>query len=147
TPGTATLAGWNGVYINQSWNCWVNNVRFVNLECGVIFASAKNCSVLNTLITSTSYDHWYHHPYTFRAYSSDNLVENFTIDGPSSVRHGISAERFSSGNVYSKGLMKVGTFDTHRGAPFDLIKTEITVANDSYSVQGGASTAGPYSGK
>ncbi|MEO5984587.1 MAG: glycosyl hydrolase family 28-related protein, partial [Ferruginibacter sp.] len=48
TAGAPTLGGWNGIYIDQSWNCWVNNVRFVNLECGVIFACAKNCSVLNT---------------------------------------------------------------------------------------------------
>src|SRR5204862_653576 len=49
--------------------------------------------------------------------------------------------------VYSKGLMKVGTFDTHRAEPFDVIKTEITVANDAYSFQGGSLSSGPYSGK
>lgn len=146
-PNGTTLGGWNGVYINRSWNCWVNNVEFVNLECGVILAAAKNCSALNTMITSTSSDRWYHHPYAFRRFSSDNLIEDFTIDGPGSVTHGISVDWYTSGNVYSKGLMKVGTFDTHRGIPFDLIRTEITVANDAHSIQGGATTSGPYAGK
>lgn len=147
TPGTPTLAGWNGVFINKSWNCWVKNIRMVDLECGVLISNSKNCSALNTVVTSSTPDHWYHHPYAFRAYTSDNLIENFVIDGPGRSMHGASVERFSSGNVYSKGLMKVGTFDTHRGGPFDLIKTEITLANDGGAWSGGASTQGPYSGK
>ena len=155
TSGGASLGGWNGLYINRSWNCWANNIRFVNLECGVIFSAAKNCSALNTYITSANTtgpstvaaNHWYHHPYAYRVYSSDNLVENFTIDGPGDVRHGINAEWYSSGNVYSKGLMKVGTFDSHRGSAFDMIRTEITVANNAGSAPGGAATSGPFAGK
>ncbi|MEO6327952.1 MAG: carbohydrate-binding protein [Ginsengibacter sp.] len=145
--GSPTLGGWNGVYINRSWNCWINNVRFVNLECGVIFSAAKNCSALNTFVTSTDNTHWYHHGYALRVFSSDNLIENFTIDGPASVRHGINTEWFSSGNVYSKGQMKVGTFDSHRGVSFDLIRTEITVANDAGSSSSGAVGSGPFAGK
>ncbi|HEX7904025.1 MAG TPA: glycosyl hydrolase family 28-related protein [Chitinophagaceae bacterium] len=147
TGGGTSLGGWNGLYINRSWNCWANNIRFVNLECGAIFSAAKNCSVLNSFVTSTGATRWYHHPFAIRVYSSDNLVENFTIDGPGKVYHGINAEWYSSGNVYSKGLMKVGTFDTHRGSPFDLIRTEITVSNDNGSAPGGAATSGPFAGK
>ena len=147
TGGSTTFGGWNGIYINRSWNCWANNIRFVNLECGVVFSAAKNCSALNTFITSTATNRWYHHPYALRVYSSDNLVEDFTIDGPSRVYHGINAEWYSSGNVYSKGLMKVGTFDSHRAVAFDQIRTEITVANDAGSAPGGASTSGPFAGK
>jgi len=147
TSGGTSLGGWNGLYINRSWNCWANNIRFVNLECGAIFSAAKNSSVLNTFVTSTGTTRWYHHPFAFRVYSSDNLVENFTIDGPSRVYHGINAEWYSSGNVYSKGLMKVGTFDSHRGSAFDQIRTEITVANDAGSAPGGAGTSGPFAGK
>lgn len=147
TSGGSSLGGWNGVYINRSWNCWVDNVRFVNLECGVVFSAAKNCSALNTFVTSTASNRWYHHPYAVRVYSSDNLIEDFTIDGPSRVYHGINAEWYASGNVYCEGLMKVGTFDTHRASAFDLIRTEITVANDAGSAPGGATTSGPFAGK
>lgn len=147
TSGGTSLGGWNGLYINRSWNCWANNIRFVNLECGAIFSAAKNCSVLNTFVTSTGTTRWYHHPFALRVYSSDNLVEDFTIDGPSRVYHGINAEWYSSGNVYSRGLMKVGTFDSHRGSAFDQIRTEITVANDGGSAPGGAGTSGPFAGK
>ena len=145
--GGSSLGGWNGVYINRSWNCWVDNVRFTDLECGVIFSAAKNCSALNTYITASSSSHSYHHPFAYRVYSSDNLVENFTIDGPGHVRHGINAEWYSSGNVYSKGTIKVGTFDSHRASAFDLIRTEITVANDDGSAPGGAGNSGPFAGK
>ena len=147
TSGGTSLGGWNGLYINRSWNCWANNIRLVNLECGAIFSAAKNCSVLNAFVTSTGTTRWYHHPFALRVFSSDNLVENFTIDGPSKVYHGINAEWYASGNVYSKGLMKVGTFDSHRGAAFDLIRTEITVANDNGSAPGGAATSGTFAGK
>jgi hypothetical protein len=147
TGGGTSLGGWNGLYINRSWNCWANNIRFVNLENGAIFSAAKNCSVLNTFVTSTGTTRWYHHPFALRVYSSDNLVENFTVDGPNKVYHGINAEWFSSGNVYSKGLMKVGTFDSHRGSAFDQIRTEITVANDAGSAPGGNGTSGPFAGK
>ena len=147
TGGGSSLGGWNGLYINRSWNCWANNIRVVDMECGVIFSAAKNCSVLNSFITSTGTTHWYHHPFALRVFSSDNLVENFTIDGPSKVYHGINAEWYSSGNVYSKGLMKVGTFDSHRGSAFDMIRTEITVSNDNGSAPGGAATSGPFAGK
>ncbi len=145
--GGTSLGGWNGVYINRSWNCWAKNVRTVNLECGVIFSAAKNCSALDIFVTSTGTTRWYHHPFALRVYSSDNLVQNFTIDGPSRVYHGINAEWYSSGNVYSKGLMKVGTFDSHRGSAFDQIRTEITVSNDAGSAPGGATTSGPFAGK
>lgn len=147
TGGGTSRGGWNGIYINRAWNCWANNIRFVNLECGAIFSAAKNCSVLNTYVTSTTSARWYHHPYAIRVYSSDNLVEDFTIDGPSRVYHGINSEWYASGNVYSRGLMKVGTFDSHRGSPFDLIRTEITVSNDAGSAPGGAATSGPFAGK
>lgn len=147
TSGSTTLGGWNGLYINRSWNCWGNNLRFVNLECGAIFSAAKNCSVLNAFVTGTASARWYHHPFAYRVYSSDNLVEDFTIDGPSRVYHGINAEWYASGNVYSRGLIKVGTFDSHRASAFDLIRTEITVANDAGSAPGGATTSGPFAGK
>lgn len=147
TSGGTSLGGWNGVYINRSWNCWADNIRFVNLECGAIFSAAKNCTVSNTFVTSTASTRWYHHPFALRVYSSDNLVEDFTIDGPGKVYHGINAEWYASGNVYSRGLMKVGTFDSHRASAFDLIRTEITVSNDAGSAPGGAATSGPFAGK
>jgi hypothetical protein len=51
---------------------------------------------------------------------------------------------FNTGNVWRKGVMKHGTFDMHRGMPFDLIRTDITVNNDGH--HGGDENYGPLQG-
>ncbi len=80
-----------------------------------------------------------------RVNTHDCLVENFTIDGMWNVKHGINIEWLSSGNVYSKGRMTKGTFDSHRGLSFDLIRTEISLRNDADG-PGGGPGAGPFIG-
>jgi hypothetical protein len=74
------------------------------------------------------------------------LFENFVVDGPHRVKHGINTEWLSSGNVWRKGRMLKGTFDSHRGLSFDSIRTDITLANDADGA-GGANEAGPFLGK
>ncbi len=134
--------GWNGVCANRALNCWVRNVEIVNAENPVILAAAKNVTVDNLTISGPSQNH---HSIAIRVNSHDNLVENFVIDGPQRVKHGINIEWLSSGNVYSRGRMTKGVFDSHRGLSFDLIRTEITLANDADG-PGGAGQAGPFLG-
>jgi hypothetical protein len=82
--------------------------------------------------------------------SNDNLVENFEIERfsvpvPSgAVHHGLNVEGLSSGNVYRRGRMSEGTFDTHRALPFENARTAITVENNG-SV-GGSAASGPLFG-
>nr|MBA3705908.1 T9SS type A sorting domain-containing protein [Bacteroidota bacterium] len=66
---------------------------------------------------------------------------------PKIAHHGVNTEMWSSGNVWSKGLQKAGTFDSHRAMSFDYIRTECVVANDKGSGPGGANDAGPFVGK
>ncbi len=136
--------GWNGVYINRARNCWVRNATISGVEEGVILSAAKNVSVLNVLLDGPQQ---HHHSFACRVNSHDNLFTEFRVDGPVRVRHGINTEWFSSGNVWSKGFQRVGTFDTHRALSFDSIRTECTVANDTGSTPGGAGNAGPFIGK
>lgn len=98
---------------------------------GFLFVSAKNVTLSRTRVSGRGQ----HHSYACREQSHDNLVEDFGIGGftepptPGSGHHGINVEGLSCGNVWSKGAMEAGTFDTHRGLPFGNVRTEVTIAN------------------
>jgi hypothetical protein len=91
-----------------------------------------------------------HHPYACREGSHDNLFDDFTLDRrtapapPGTQLHGINVEGLSSYNVWARGRMAMGTFDTHRGLPFANLRTDITCDNDGQ--HGGDASAGPLYG-
>jgi hypothetical protein len=113
-------------------------------ENGVLLSAAKNVTVAGVTVGG---DHERHHPFACRAGSHDNLFEDFAITGKGRVRHGINTEWLSSGNVWRRGRMTRGTFDSHRALSFDSIRTDIDLTNDEGSQPGGADPAGPYLGK
>jgi hypothetical protein len=107
--------GWNAIFINQAYDCWVRNVDIINAENGVHITSAKGISVLNTQILG---DRPCHHPYTSRLNSHDCLWDGFTIDytGDGYCQHGINTEFLCSGHVWTRGDMEFGTMDSHQGS-------------------------------
>lgn len=136
--------GWNGVFVNRALHSWVRDLTIESAENGIILSAAKNVTVTDIDLIG---EEMMHHPFALRSSSHDNLFENFAIRGQVRVVHGINTERFSSGNVWSRGMMEKGTFDSHRALPYDFIRTEITLANEKSSAPGGSATAGPYVGK
>ena len=134
-----TYPGWNGIYLNRCTDCFVRNVRIQDVDNGVIHAAAKNTTVTGFTITGGAH----HHATALRVKSHDNLLEVFAIE--SQPMHGINTEGLSSGNVWRNGVMKHGTFDSHRGMSFDLLRTDITVAGDGRP--GGGGSAGPFLGR
>ena len=86
-----------------------------------------------------------HHSIAMRVSTADCLVHDFDVAGMWRVKYGINVEWLTSGCVYSKGRMAKGTFDSHRAMSFELIRTEITLANDADG-PGGAGQAGPFIG-
>lgn len=139
--------GWNGIFVHRAYNCWVRQVEVINGSNGIHVSAAKNVSILDTKITSSGF---MHHPYTNRCMSHDVLYENFEVDITEDDKggtHGINTEFFTTGNVWSKGVMNRGTLDTHRGMPFDYVRTEITLRNEDNSNPGGSTKAGAYSGR
>jgi len=134
--------GWNGIYMNRALNCWATNVEITSAENPVIFAASKNCTVDGLLINGDSQNH---HSIAMRVNNHDCLVHDFKIEDMWRVKHGINIEWLSSGNVYSKGAMDKGTFDSHRALSFDLIRTDITLKNDADG-PGGGGGAGPFIG-
>jgi hypothetical protein len=145
-------AGHNGVVLQCAYDCWVKDVVVRHVDNGFGLVAASACTLRSTRVEGRGA----HHPYFCREGSHDNLTEEFEI-GPRTVvppdfrggaenpvLHGINAEGLSSHNVWSRGRMAAGTFDTHRGLPFANVRTEITVENDGR--HGGDASAGPLYG-
>jgi len=136
--------GWNAIYLNAVYDCWVRDVEITDAENGVILAAAKRVTVVGVRLKGASDQH---HSLACRVLSHDNLFTDFRVEGPRRVMHGVNVEGFSSGNVWSHGFQERGTFDSHCGLPFDNLYTDCTVANDPGSWCGGSESAGPRMGR
>ncbi|MFH8555746.1 glycosyl hydrolase family 28-related protein [Streptomyces celluloflavus] len=138
--------GYNGVALQCAWDCWLDDVHVRHADNGFLLVAAKACTLRRTRVSGRGS----HHPYCCREGSHDNLVEDFALDRrtvpapPGTQLHGINVEGLSSYNVWSRGRMAMGTFDSHRGLPFANVRTDITVTNDG--AHGGDASAGPLYG-
>ncbi|MEU6142996.1 glycosyl hydrolase family 28-related protein [Streptomyces sp. NPDC047081] len=138
--------GYNGVALQCTYDCWVDDVTVRNVDNGFGLVAASSCTLRGTRVGGRGE----HHPYFCREGSHDNLIEDFTIEertvpAPSDTQlHGINVEGLSSYNVWSRGSMAMGTFDSHRGLPFANVRTDITVNNNGR--HGGDANAGPLFG-
>lgn len=138
--------GFNGVTFQCAYDCWADDVTVRHVDNGFGLVAASACTLSRTRVEGRGS----HHPYFCREGAHDNLVEDFTIADrtvpapPGTQLHGINVEGLSSHNVWSRGLMEMGTFDTHRGMPFANVRTEITVTNNGR--HGGDASAGPLYG-
>ncbi|MEV4974841.1 glycosyl hydrolase family 28-related protein [Streptomyces scopuliridis] len=138
--------GYNGVAFQCAYDCWAEDVVVRHVDNGFGLIGASACTLRRTRVAGRGS----HHPYYCREGSHDNLIEDFvierrTVPTPAGTQlHGINVEGLSSYNVWSRGRMEMGTFDTHRGMPFANVRTEITVSNDGR--HGGDAIAGPLYG-
>jgi hypothetical protein len=138
--------GSNGVCFQAVHDCWARAVRVENCDLGFGFTFAKSNTLHHVAVGGRAT----HHSFACRMQSHDNLVEDFdverfTVPAPSNaVHHGLNVEGLSSGNVWRRGRMAEGTFDTHRALPFENVRTNITLANTG-SV-GGSPASGPLFG-
>ncbi|WP_161958415.1 glycosyl hydrolase family 28-related protein [Ornithinimicrobium cavernae] len=138
--------GSNGLHFQASHDCWADQVRVENVDVGFGLTGAKSVTLSHVTVAGRAC----HHPFVIRMQSHDNLIEDFTVE-PFTVPlvdgarlHGLNAEGLSSGNVYHRGVMAEGTFDSHRALPFENLRTNIEIANTG-SV-GGSAQSGPYFG-
>ncbi|MFJ1599899.1 glycosyl hydrolase family 28-related protein [Streptomyces sp. NPDC088261] len=138
--------GYNGVAFQCAYDCWADDIVVRHVDNGFGLVAASACTLRRTRVAGRGS----HHPYFCREGSHDNLVEDFvieqrTVPAPAGTQlHGINTEGLSSHNVWSRGRMEMGTFDTHRGMPFASVRTEITVENNGR--HGGDAIAGPLYG-
>ncbi|MCK9899631.1 hypothetical protein MXD63_06035 [Frankia sp. Cpl3] len=139
--------GSNGVCFHAVHDCWARDIHVLNADVAFGMTTAKSCTLSGISAGGRSL----HHFTVCRAQSHDNLVEDFALEDftvpavPGSYLHGINAEQLSSGNVWRRGVMSTGTFDSHRAMPFENLRTDIVITNKD-AVPGGAPDAGPYFG-
>ncbi|MEV0387985.1 glycosyl hydrolase family 28-related protein [Nonomuraea sp. NPDC050643] len=138
--------GSNGVCFQAVHDCWARNVRVENCDLGFGLTTAT----ANTLTHVTVAGRSAHHSFACRMQSHDNLIDHFTIEPfttptpAGAVHHGLNLEGLSSGNVWRRGTMAEGTFDSHRALPFDNARTDITLTNNGRV--GGSAASGPLFG-
>jgi len=131
--------GWNGILFHKAAHCWARDIAIHNADVGINFTTAINCQVSGWTLTGREN----HHGTATRGSSHDNRVENFRIE--SRPMHGINTEGLSSGNVWRRGEMLHGTFDSHCMMSFDFVRTDITLRNTGGP--GGAGNHGPFAGR
>ncbi|MFI9553100.1 glycosyl hydrolase family 28-related protein [Nonomuraea endophytica] len=138
--------GSNGVCFQAVHDCWAHDVRVENCDLGFGFTTAKSNTLSRVVVGGRAA----HHSFACRMQSHDNLVEDFEIEAftvpvpAGAVHHGLNLEGLSSGNVWRRGTMAEGTFDTHRGLPFENVRTDITLVNNGRV--GGSGASGPLFG-
>lgn len=138
--------GYNGVTFQCAYDCWADDITVRHVDNGFGLVAASACTLRRTRVEGRGS----HHTYFCREGSHDNLIEDFTVAqrtvaAPAGTHlHGTNVEGLSSHNVWSRGVMEMGTFDTHRGMPFANVRTEITV--DNTGRRGGDAGAGPLYG-
>lgn len=138
--------GSNGLCFQAVHDCWAKDVRVENCDLGFGFTSSKAVSLIDVVVGGRSA----HHSFACRMQAHDNLVdgfeiEQFTVPVPSgATHHGLNLEGLSSGNVWRRGRMAEGTFDTHRAMPFENARTDITLVNNGRV--GGSAASGPLFG-
>lgn len=135
--------GWNGVLLENALHCFVSHVNVIDAENGIGVVASKNVTLRAFSIqASDSMREAQHHGTVTRLFSNDVLVEDFAITAR--PLHGINVEGFSMGNVWSRGVLEHGTWDTHRMLPLENVITEIVINNDGNP--GGRTDAGPRMG-
>ncbi|MET0901892.1 MAG: hypothetical protein ABWZ52_01510 [Acidimicrobiales bacterium] len=139
--------GSNGVCFQAVHDCWATDVHVVNADIAFSMTSAKSCTLSGISAGGRSL----HHFTASRVRSHDNLTQDFVLEEftvpavPGSYLHGISVEDLSSGNVWRRGVLHTGTFDSHRELPFENLRTDITLVNKD-GVVGGGFDKGPLFG-
>ncbi len=132
--------GFNGIMAEGVVGAEFSDIVGENLDNVLIIERSQH--VTARLLTSSGPVRA-HHFVSIRGNSHDNLIEDFRI--AQRTWHGISVQDKGAGNVFRRGQMHAGTFDSHRGMPSDTVRTDITISNTG--VPGGDANAGPYAGR
>ena len=138
-PGHLKDPGFNGVFIKRGVNCWVRDVTTVQADNGIIVDYGCHNTITNVTVTGSNC----HHGLMLRYRAHDNLFTDFRIEAKPD--HGVSTEDYSSGNVWRKGVMLHGTFDSHCRMSFDSLRECIELNSDGGP--GGSSGSGPFLGR
>ena len=129
--------GYNGIFARYAVDCRFERLGFINVDNAIVLERSHHITMRDLRCSGKKRGH---HALSLRN-AHDNLVDQFAI--VNSYHHGISVQDMASGNVFTRGVMASGTFDSHRGMPFDNVRTEIVIA--PWGSAGGAT--GPLVGR
>ena len=129
--------GWNGIFARCAVDFWAKDLTLDHVDNAVILEKSSHGTIASFTASSAAM----HHGISLRSMSSSNLIERFEIHGR--CQHGISVQDMASRNVFSKGVMSTGSFDAHRGMPFDTVRTEIVMTGNGL----GGGAFGPLQGR
>lgn len=133
-------AGYNGIFFRHARDCFVEDVKTINADCGLVLESTSHVTA-QQLHFSASSTNSAHHCISLRTQSHENLMRGITNTIP--VRHGFGTQDLSAGNVFSRGILDFGLFDCHRNMSFDNVRTEISIVPTG----GGGGAFGPLCGR
>ena len=132
--------GYNGIYFQRAFHCWVRDVVIENPDNGIIAGSTKCLTVKDTRILGPETRH---HGYYLRYCAHDCLITDFEVGDCG--YEALSIACTSSGCVFHDGILWQGTFDSHRGLPFDVLRANIRLVS-GVGKTGGGVPAGPRNG-
>ncbi len=133
--------GYNGIYIKDGLNCWINDVRITNSDSGIIIETSKNVTVQNVLIDGRG-GH-----YALMTSDSDQVLFR---DFQSYTRtcHNLSFNTSSRTAVYTHGKVSDTSFDQHNGMNHQNLLDDIDVFGEVRDlwVHGGNNSGRPTHG-
>lgn len=129
-PGHFKEKGYNGLFLQDVSQCWINDVEIQNSDFGIDLNSTNFCTVSNvTLTTSASRAAGVdsrgangHHGIDV-SHGTENLVTNFEVQ--TKLVHDISVEWYALHTVFSKGRGVDLNMDHHREANYSSLFSQL----------------------
>jgi hypothetical protein len=129
-PGHFKEKGYNGIFLENVSQCWVNDVEIQNSDFGLDLNSTNFCTVSNVTLT-VSADRGAsreargmsgHHGIDV-SHGTENLVTNFDVR--TKLVHDISVEWYALHTVFSKGRGVDLNMDHHREANYSSLFSQL----------------------
>ncbi len=151
-PGHFKEQGYNGLFLQDVSQCWVNDVELQNSDFGIDLNSTNFCTVSNvTLTTSKSRAVGTeargangHHGIDV-SHGTENLVTDFDVQ--TTLVHDISVEWYALHTVFSKGRGVDLNMDHHREANYSSLFSQLDCGAGTRPFDsGGSGNRGAHAG-
>ncbi|MEY3896169.1 MAG: hypothetical protein RLZZ214_1689, partial [Verrucomicrobiota bacterium] len=143
--GHFTEDGFNGIWMDGTWNSWIRNVTIHNCESGAMIERSAFCTAEGVQLTAATGNRYNtngtyytgHHGIQLRR-SDDCMVSNFSLQ--TRFYHDLTVED-ATGSVFMKGSGVDLNFDHHTYLPYENLFTEIASGTGSRHFSSSGSAA------
>ncbi|CAK8719843.1 hypothetical protein GMJAKD_09120 [Candidatus Electrothrix aarhusensis] len=133
--------GYNGIYVNDGLNCWIDDIQIINSDSGVLVENSKNVTIRNIVINGRG-GH-----YALMAANSDQILFR---DFQTSTRtcHNLSFNTYARTTVYTHGRVDAISFDQHNGMNHQNLLDDLDLVGEVRHLweHGGSSSRRPTHG-